>query len=343
MSLVGGMGLGEALHDELPGRIVRLMGLVIVICAVGIGNAAYQTGNFLGASLGLSALTGTGVQMWPLIVGAIAFVLLWIGSYKTLERVLFGFVIMMSASFVLTALITRPNMSLLLKGMFLPQLSEDSIYIAIGLVGTTIVPYNLFLYSSIVRERWGTGTDLRIARTDLMVAVLLGGGISMAVVTTAAYAFFQREMGISNAADMAIQLEPLLGSMAKTAMAIGLFGAGMSSAITAPLATAYALQGMCGWKGGLKQARFRLIWISTLLTGVVFSSMGFQPVSAILFAQVANGIMLPFVAVFLLYAANSRRLLGDQVNSWKANMAGGLVIAITLVLGFRGVTKILDL
>ncbi len=84
-SLVGGMGLGKALHDELPGRIFRLLGIVIVICAVGIGNAAYQTGNLLGASLGLSALTGTDVQLWPLIVGFIAFVLLRVGSYTALK------------------------------------------------------------------------------------------------------------------------------------------------------------------------------------------------------------------------------------------------------------------
>ena len=342
LSLVSGMGLGKALHDELPGRITRLAGIIIVMCAVGIGNAAYQTGNLLGASLGLSALTGTGVQLWPLIVGFIAFVLLWIGSYTTLERVLCGFVVMMSTCFVLTALSARPNLGLLLEGMFLPRLSEESLYIALGLVGTTIVPYNLFLYSSIVQERWSAGKDLPTARRDLLAAVLLGGGISMAVMTTASAAFFQKEADIFNAADMAVQLEPLLGSWAQAAMAVGLFGAGMSSAITAPLAAAYAVQGLCAWQGDLKETRFRLVWMAVLLTGVVFSSIDFQPVSAILFAQVANGIMLPFVAIFLLYAANSRRLLGEEVNSWKANLAGGLVIVMTLVLGFRGAARILD-
>jgi manganese transport protein len=342
LSLVGGMGLGKALHDELPGRIIRLLGIIIVICAVGIGNAAYQTGNLLGASLGLSALTGTEVQVWPLIVGFIAFAVLWIGSYATLGRVSCGFVVMMSVCFVLTALIARPNLSQLLEGMFLPRLSEESLFVALGLVGTTIVPYNLFLYSSIVQERWSERKDLRKARMDLLTAVLLGGGISMAVVTTASAAFFQRDLEVFDAVDLAIQLEPLLGSWAQAAMAVGLFGAGMSSAITAPLATAYAVQGMCAWKEGLTETRFRLVWMAVLSTGIIFSSIGFQPVSAILFAQVANGIMLPFVAMFLLYAANSRRLLGNEVNSWKANLAGGLVILMTLVLGFRGAARILD-
>ena len=183
LSLVGGLGLGKALHDELPGRTIRLLGIIVVICAVGIGNAAYQTGNLLGASLGLSALTGTGARVWPLVVGFIAFVLLWIGSYKTLERALCGFVVLMSACFILTALLARPDLGPLLEGMLLPRLSGESLYIALGLVGTTIVPYNLFLYSSVIREGWSTGKDLRTARMDLLGAVLLGGAISMAVMT----------------------------------------------------------------------------------------------------------------------------------------------------------------
>ncbi len=164
----------------------------------------------------------------------------------------------------------------------------------------------------------------------------------MAVSTTASAAFFQNDAEIFNAADMAVQLEPLLGNWARAAMAMGLFGSGMSSAITAPLAAAYAVEGMCGWKAGLTQIRFRLVWMAVLVTGIIGSSMDFQPISAILFAQVANGIMLPFVAMFLLYAANSRRLLGNAVNSWKANLAGVVVIVMTLVLGFRGAPQILE-
>ncbi len=67
------------------------------------------------------------------------------------------------------------NLGLLLEGMLLPRLSEESLYIALGLVGTTIVPYNLFLYSSVIREGWDTPKDLRAARMDLLGAALLGG------------------------------------------------------------------------------------------------------------------------------------------------------------------------
>ena len=164
LAIIGGIGLGEALDQQLHSRFTRFTGILIIICAVGAGNAAYQTGNFLGASLGLAALTGTDVHQWPVILGIISFLLLWLGSYKTLERVLGGFVALMSLCFVLTAMMAGPEIGSFLKGMFIPRLSEDSLYVALGLVGTTIVPYNLFLYSSIIRETWSAKGDLRAAR-----------------------------------------------------------------------------------------------------------------------------------------------------------------------------------
>ncbi len=339
LAVIGGIGLGEALDQQLHSRFTRFIGISIVICAVGAGNAAYQTGNFLGASLGLAALTGTDIHRWPVILGIISFLLLWFGSYKTLERVLGGFVALMSLCFVLTAVMAGPEIGSFLKGMFIPRLSEDSLYVALGLVGTTIVPYNLFLYSSIIRETWSAKGDLRAARFDLFIAVLVGGGISMAIMTTASAAFFQAGAPITSAADLAIQLEPLLGNWAKATIAIGLFGAGMSSAIAAPLATAYAISGILGWKAGFKDRRFRLVWMAVLLSGCLLASIGLQPLIAILFAQVANGILLPFVAIFLLWVANNRHLLGENVNSWKANLAGSLVIATTLILGIRAATR----
>jgi len=82
-----------------------------------------------------------------------------------------------------------------------------------------------------------------------------------------------------------------------------------------------------------------LVWMAVLLSGCLLASIGLQPLIAILFAQVANGILLPFVAIFLLWVANNRQLLGENVNSWKANLAGSLVIATTLILGIRAATR----
>lgn len=348
IGLVGGMGLGEALYRELTGRVMRVIGIIMVVCAIGIGNAAYQTGNILGAKLGLSSLTGIDeipvyfidVSLWPIIIGGISFLLLWFGTYKSLEKVFAGFVALMSLCFIITAVLIKPDFASLVKGMFLPRLTENNLYIALGLVGTTIPPYNFFLYASIIKEKWSGEKDLGAARLDMLTAVLIGGVISMAIVVTASAAFFGTDASITNAGDMAIQLEPLLGTWAKAAIAIGLFGAGMSSAMTAPLAAGYAISGTFRWGSNLKDKRFRIIWCAVLFTGVFFASIGLKPVPAIIFAQVANGIILPVVAVFLLYIMNNKRLLGEHVNSLRANIIGGIIILITIILGARGIMRL---
>ena len=344
VGLVSGMGLGEALNKELPKRM-RVAGIIMVISAIGIGNAAYQTGNIIGANLGLSVISGfekvsfssIELSIWPLVIGGFAFVLLWFGTYKSLAKVFAGFVGLISLCFIVTAVMIKPDFVGLIKGLFIPKLTENNMYIALGLVGTTIPPYNFFLYASLIKEKFKDKNDLRAARLDMFTAVLIGGLISMSIIITASAAFFGSSIEITSAGDMAIQLEPLLGAWAKIAIAVGLFGAGMSSAITAPLAAAYAITGVLQWDKRLQSRRFRAIWCTVLFTGMFFASIGLPPVPAIIFAQVANGAILPVVALFLLYIMNNKRLLGEHTNSLRENIIGGIIILITIALGIRGI------
>ncbi|MCP4726292.1 MAG: divalent metal cation transporter [bacterium] len=339
IGLAGGGCLGDIINRESPTPAVRILGIVMVFSAIGIGNAAYQTGNIIGASLGLGALTGLDNFIWPILIGGSAFFLLFFGTYKVLEKVFTGFVAVMSVCFVLTALIVRPDFTEVIRGMFIPDFQEKNLLIALGLIGTTIVPYNLFLYSSIVKEKWEGEKNLRDMRLDLLVAVIVGGIISMAIVITASTAFFGKGMTISGAGDMALQLEPLLGIWAKAAVAIGLFGAGMTSAITAPLAAAYAITTSLGLKSDLKSKWFRTVWIAVLLTGVFVALLDLKPIPVIIFAQIANGIMLPLVVILIAIVINNKKILKTNVNNIKRNLITLVIILITLTLGIRGIIR----
>ncbi len=338
IGLVSG-GLGQIINSKSPSPAVRILGIIMVFSAIGVGNAAYQAGNIMGASLGLSSLTDSGKSVWPILIGGTAFLLLYFGTYKVLEKVFTGLIAVMSLCFVITAMIVRPDLSEVFKGMFIPALNENNLLIALGLVGTTIVPYNLFLYSSIVREKWEGEKNINEMRLDLMVAVIVGGIISMAIVITASTAFFGKGMAISNAGDMAVQLEPLLGIWAKAAVAVGLFGAGMTSAITAPLAAAYALTSSLGLESSLKAKWFRTVWISILVIGVFVSLLNLSPIPVIIFAQVANGIMLPLVAILIAIIINSNKILKRNVNTVKGNIITIIIVLITLVLGTKGIIR----
>ena len=366
LGIISHKGLGEALRAHFSKPAAKLFTAILVISAITIGNAAFQTGNLLGASLGLETLFGSGapsapgaavaagspslfssgiltLRFWVAINAAIAFILLFVGSYKLLEKFLVALVILMSLTFVTTAIIVAPALPALLKGMFVPTIPTGAVLTLVGLIGTTVVPYNLFLHASAVQERWHSPSDLPAARWDISVSMILGGVISMAVIVTAAAAFAGTGTSIASGTDMAQQLEPLAGRWAKYITSIGLFAAGISSAITAPMAAAYATAGIMGWKRDLRSARFRMVWMFILLAGVTFSMLGFKPVDAILFAQVANGILLPVIAVYLLVVMNSRKIMGDNVNTLLSNILGGIVVLTATGLGIRSILHVIGI
>jgi len=295
-----------------------------------------------GASMGLEAITPISANVWALVVGGIAFALLASGSYKVVETGLIVLVVVMSSVFLVTMVMVGPDFGEVLRGLIRPSLPPGSTLTVMALIGTTVVPYNLFLHSSSVREKWPAsvplGDALRESRRDSLLSIGLGGLITLAIVTTASAAFFGSDTTFS-AATISQQLEPLLGPAAKYFFAIGLLAAGLTSAITSPLAAAYAVAGALGWKVDLADRRFKSIWMVVLGLGMLAAALGTRPVSAIIFAQAANGFLLPIVAVYLLYVMNSSRLLGDYKNRWLSNIVGGLIV---LVVSGLGIFKLLQ-
>jgi Mn2+/Fe2+ NRAMP family transporter len=240
----------------------------------------------------------------------------------------------MSISFLITAILTKPDILAMLKGTFVPSIPENSIFIIIGLIGTTVVPYNLFLHASLVKEKWKTKEDLSSAKKDTFISIILGGIVSMAIIVAATAT---TNGNIANAFDLAKGLELLYGEYAKYLLGIGLFAAGITSAITAPLAAAYVAKSCFGWNGTLKDYRFRVVWAIILVLGVVFSSLQFKPVEVITFAQVANGLLLPIVAIFLVWIVNKTAILGSYKNTLFQNILAITIILIAIMLGIKGI------
>ncbi len=345
LGIITQKGLSEVLKSQFENKIVRSVLIAIVISAIFIGNAAYEAGNISGGVLGLSTIIDSPniklgnftFNYLSLVIGLLAFILLYIGNYKVLERSLIVLVLCMSFAFIITAIATKPDLSLILRG-FMPSFESEKLFTIVGLIGTTVVPYNLFLHASLVKEKWNTPKELSFARKDTIIAIVAGGLMSMAIIIAGAAV---QNTEINNAADLAQSLEPIFGSAAKYVLSLGLFAAGITSAITAPLAAAYVVKGCLGWEVGLKSFKFRAVWMFILLLGVVFSSLGIKPIEIIQFAQVANGLLLPIVAGFLLWVMNKKNLLGKYTNSTIQNILGFLIVLATIFLGLRSIWKVL--
>ncbi|GAB3671254.1 Nramp family divalent metal transporter [Halopiger thermotolerans] len=339
LGLITQEGLGEAFRDEFDNQIAQAITVVLVVSAIGIGTAAYQTGNIVGGAAGLSTITGISENVWGPIIGLVAAGLLWTGNYKLIERVFVALVAVMGAAFLINAVVVRPDVGALAGGL-VPTIPEGSAYLIAGLVGTTVVGYNLFLHASTVQERWDGSEDLAECRADTIGMVVVGGLITTAIVVTAA-AVFPEGTQIEDVGEMADQLEPVFGGYAMTLFAIGLFAAGFTSAMSAPLAGAYATAGALGWERDLQSTKFRAIWLTIIGVGIVFSALDYSPVQVIVFAQVANGLLLPLLAVFLIYAMNNDDLLGRYTNTTLQNVLGGLVTLVVVGIGLRTLYDVL--
>lgn len=348
LGIVSQKGLSEIIREEIKHPAVKAVALLLILSAVVIGNAAYEAGNISGGALGMETIVGDIVleigslklNILSVIIGSIAFVLLYIGNYKVLEKAFVFLVILMSIAFITTAVLTKPNLIDIIKSVFIPTAPEDSVLTVIALIGTTVVPYNLFLHASLAKTKWKDKSDLPLAKRDTLIAVILGGTVSMCIIIAASAI---QKQSIESAADLALGLEPLFGSFAKYFLAVGLFAAGITSAITAPLAAAYVTSGCLGWKADLKSKKFKSVWMVIVVLGVVFSSIGFTAIEIIQFAQVANGMLLPVIAGFLLWIMNKSSVLGAYKNSKLQNFFGLIILVITIFLGIKGILSVFNL
>jgi Mn2+/Fe2+ NRAMP family transporter len=193
------------------------------------------------------------------------------------------------------------------------------------------------LHSSLVREKWQGEKHLGDAVRDTVLAVVLGGLVSMSIIISAAASDAQT---LENAVDLAKSLGPLYGESATYFLSLGLFAAGITSAVTAPLAAAYAVRGIFGWEKSLKSQKFRAVWMTILLLGVALASLGIKPIEIIKFAQVANGILLPVICGFLLWVMNRRNVLGAYANNRFQNILGFLIFGVTLFLGLKSIWSV---
>ena len=340
IGIIGKKSITEALKDEISNPVIKYIIITLIFMTILIGNTAYEAGNISGAVMGLETLFGQikidfkdfSLNIHAIIIGLLAGALLWIGKYRIIERCLIGLVIIMSIAFLFTAIATRPSLLSVLSGLLSFKAPAGSLLTIIGLVGTTIVPYNLFLHAELVKEKWNDKGDLKFALKDLIIALGLGGLISLSIVITASSI---NATDINTVGDLALGLESVFGTFSRQFLAIGLFAAGITSTITAPLAAAYVVCGCFGLSTNLQSNYFKFIWLSIILFGVFFSATGLKLITIIQFAQITNGILLPIMVGLLLWMMNKSSLLGNFKNNNLQNAIGFIIIVVSLFLSLR--------
>ncbi len=313
-------GLVEIIKDSVFIKGIKIGLLLLVIIAIFIGNSAYEAGNLSGAILGVelffNALYGEANKelttiIIPVFIGIFVGILLLWGNTKYIKNFLIASVLLMSISFLMTAIITKPSLKEIALG-FIPTMNAENRWLIIALVGTTIVPYNLFLHAALIKkQKFEKESSLSDLRKDTLFAVLIGGIISMSIIISASAV---KNFEVKSVVDLTYTLKPLYGNFAVWVIAIGLFSAGISSAITAPIAASYVMGECFGWRKDQKW-NYKLVSLFVLIVGIFCTLLNIKPIQIIKLAQVTNGLLLPAIGIFLYWIVTNKKIMGDYVLS----------------------------
>tara|TARA_B100000945_G_scaffold7031_1_gene5813 strand:+ start:415 stop:1632 length:1218 start_codon:yes stop_codon:yes gene_type:complete len=342
LGVISRKGLSEIITD-IDNNFIRKIAVSFIFLSLFIGNTAYESGNISGTSMGLETFIGSSslnifnhkINLNPIFIGFILILIVGNGSYKVFEKFLVILVSIMSLTFIFLAIISKPKVSDLLNGL-VPSVDDNNFIYVIGLIGTTVVPYNLFLHSYVSKNKWKNKDDYKNSIFDTIISIVFGGIISLSIIITSAsvHTLFN-PTEIKNAVDLGSQLSPILGDFSKYFISIGLFCAGITSSITAPIATSYALSGIFNYKPKWEDPSFKKVSYIVIIIGVLFSSLSYKPIVIIKFAQFINGLFLPLIAGFLLWSINKKKIMGEFTNSARYNLFGIIIIIISLLISYR--------
>ena len=302
----------------------------ILFIAVSLGCAAYEAGNVLGAVAGLELSVDTNKSLLSVLTILLAFIVLIQGSVKRICQLLGIIVGVMGLAFMIIALQVNFDWGALARGLFIPNVPDQSSLMIIALVGTTIVPYNLFLANGIKHNQ-----NLQEMRFGLTFAILFGGIISFAILilgTSISGVFGFKTL------QTAFEQQSITGG--GHLFSLGLFCAGLSSAITAPLAAALAGESLFGKHERWKKHHFNMIWMGILGFGAIIALLDFKPIPIIILAQAVNGILLPFIAITILWVINYPKLMKVEYrNSLGINLLSLAIIGCCIFLGMINILK----
>ena len=328
--------------------LIRLLGerqwwggalAILVLCAIGVGNAAYQSGNLSGAGLGLSAVLPVPFAFAVIASSLVSASLILLDRYRVLERVLVILVVLMACLFIGLAVFCMPELFAMHHSLIL---ASNTLTLVLALIGTTVVPYNLFLHATAARRRWlgvPLAQAIQEARTEATLAITLGGIMTISVMVVATVVLQGDSEGpilerLMTAIDHRI---PGVGTWV---VGGGLFAAGLTSAIAAPIAAGWTVCGVMGWSTDAQSRPFKFVALNVLGVGLTFALLIPRPDVLIIAAQATNAVLLPLIAGILLIVANSALIPALYRNRRLHNGVAASVILLVLTLGLSKVISL---
>ena len=341
MGAVTGKGLSDLIREEFGLRVTFLMMLGILI--INFGNVVTE---FIGIATSLE-LFGLSRYVTVPVCAVIVWLIVVKGQYKSVEKVFLA-ASFFYVTYIFAGALAHPAWKVATAATFKPPewakfRDQAYLYMVIGVVGTTIAPWMQFCLQSSIVEKGVTRRGLKASRWDVITGCIFTDVVAwFIIVACAATLYVHGFRDIKYAADAAQALKPLAGQYAYILFAVGLFNASLFAASILPLSTAYTVCEGLGFESGVDKkfsdAPF-FYWLYTLLIaagGAVLLIPGLPLVKIAVLSQVVNGVVLPFVLIFMLLLINKKELMGEYVNTHLFNAVAWLttIVMIALTLGY---------
>jgi NRAMP (natural resistance-associated macrophage protein)-like metal ion transporter len=333
MGAVTGKGLADLIRERFGARITfyAMVGLLL-------GNLGNIMSEFAGVAASMELFGVSKYISLPLAALFIWWLVLrW--SYKVVERVFLA-ACLIYICYIFSGFLAHPQWGEVSRQLVLPSFSFDSSYlvILIGVIGTTIAPWMQFYIQAAVVEKGITVKDYTYTKYDVMVGSFMVNLVAVFIVICCAATLHVHGIKVESAKEAALALVPLAGKWASFLFAIGLLNASLFSASILPLSTAYFLCEAFGIEAGIDKSWEEapaFYWLYTILIIVGAGFILFPEISLIkvmFWSQVVNGVMLPFVLIFMLILINNRDLMGDYANSRTYNIISWATVAVMIAL-----------
>jgi Mn2+/Fe2+ NRAMP family transporter len=290
---------------------------------------------------GIILTTGATVNtFWIILVATIAmYALLWHGRYKTFERVLFGFVILLGLSFILVFILVKPSLSSLLKGL-IPSIPTHNLGLIAAIAGTTCSAVLFIMRSTIVAEKGWTIKDLKTEKKDSAFSATAMLILSAVIMAVSAGTLHVMGMTVEHTTDMIYLFEPLGGRIASLILIIGVVGAGLSTIFPIALIAPWLISDYTGKPRNTQSTQSRILILVALLFGFGSVLMEQRPPALMIFSQAFQACILPAVAIPILIMLNRKDMMGSHAATTKDNLWLAAVIVFSLFTTYYAIYEL---
>lgn len=339
MGVVTGKGLSDLIRENFGVKVTFWISVALIVA--NLGNVIAE---FAGVAASLQIFGVPILLSVPLTAIAVWFLVLK-GTYQSVEK-FFLVACLFYVAYPVSLALAHPDWGEVARAAFVPQIhwSTDYVGMLIAMVGTTIAPWMQFYLQSAVVEKGIKVEHYRFSRLDVIAGCVVTDLVAFAIVVACAATLFRAGMRVETAGQAALALEPLAGKYASWLFAFGLFNASFFAAAILPLCTAYYVCEAFGWESGVDKKygeakQFYWLYSSILALGALVVLVPRLPLMPImLVSQIVNGILLPFVLVFMLLLINKEKLMGTWRNGRFFNAVAWTttIVMIALTLAYVG-------